>query len=269
VRDGIAKSDNAVAVRLLRDAGPANVAEWAHAAGIESRLGTDESLALGAYEVTPLEMASGFATFASGGEVASPVLVTSIVRAGGGKVELPPRPPARRAMEADEAYLVTSLLRSVVQYGTARRAAALGRPVAGKTGTTNLAKDAWFVGYSTDIVTAVWVGHDDALPLGPAESGAVSALPAWITFMKAAHEGRPVTDFSRPGTVVTARVDPATGLLARNEDSAVEEEFLEGTAPTEVSPEPDAGVRAPVPEKPRAKPHAHDAGVPVDEPPPF
>ncbi|HEX7668653.1 MAG TPA: PBP1A family penicillin-binding protein [Polyangiaceae bacterium] len=270
VRDGIAKSDNAVAVRLLRDAGPANVAEWAHAAGIESRLGTDESLALGAYEVTPLEMASGFATFASGGEVAQPVLVTSIVRSGGGKVELPPRPPARRAMEADEAYLVTSLLRSVVQYGTARRAAALGRPVAGKTGTTNSAKDAWFVGYSTDIVTAVWVGYDDALPLGSAESGAVSALPAWITFMKAAHEGRPVTDFSRPGNVVTARIDPATGLLARNEDSAVEEEFLEGTAPTEVSPDPDAGVpRAPVLEKPRAKPHAHDAGVPVDEPPPF
>jgi penicillin-binding protein 1A len=270
VRDGIAKSDNAVAVRLLRDAGPANVAEWAHAAGIESRLGTDESLALGAYEVTPLEMASGFATFASGGEVSAPILVTRIARAGGAKVDLPPRPPARRAMEADEAYLVTSLLRSVVQYGTARRASALGRPVAGKTGTTNQAKDAWFVGYSTDIVAAVWVGYDDALPLGSAESGAVAALPAWIAFMKAAHEGRPITDFSRPSTVVTARVDPATGLLARDEDSAVEEEFLEGTAPTELSPEPDAGVRrTPPPEKAALRHSNHDAGAPVDEPPPF
>ncbi|HVW30538.1 MAG TPA: PBP1A family penicillin-binding protein [Polyangiaceae bacterium] len=268
VRDAIAKSDNAAAIALLRGAGAAAVAEWAHAVGIESHLGADESLALGSYEVTPLEIAGAFATFASGGEVAAPVLIKSITKAGGHVIELPPKPPARRAMDADEAYLVTSLLKSVVGYGTARRAQSLGRPVAGKTGTTNASKDAWFVGYSTDIVAAVWVGYDDALPLGSSESGAVTALPAWITFMKAAHEGRPVTEFSRPSTVVTARVDPSTGLLARDEDGAVEEEFLEGTAPTEMTPPPDAGIaHAPAPQAVSA--NRRDAGVALDEPPPF
>ncbi|HVU02222.1 MAG TPA: transglycosylase domain-containing protein [Polyangiaceae bacterium] len=268
VRDGIAKSDNAVAVRLLRDSGAANVAAWAHAAGIESRLGTDESLALGAYEVTPLELTSAFATFASGGEVRPYVLVTRIAHSGGGGlVDLPKLPPARRAMEPEEAYLVTSLLRSVVLYGTAKRASSLGRPLAGKTGTTNAARDAWFVGYSTDIVCGVWVGYDDTLPLGGAESGAVSALPAWMSFMKAAHEGRAPTEFSRPPGIVTARIDPATGLLARDPDSAIEEEFLDGTVPTDVSPEPDAGTKPSAP-KPASGPRG-DAGVPVDEPPPF
>jgi penicillin-binding protein 1A len=267
VRDALAKSDNAVAERVLKDAGAANIAEWAHAAGIESKLGTDESLALGAYEVTPLELTNAFATFASGGDVSAPFLVSKIT--GGGRVlDLPPRPPSHRAMEADEAYLVTSLLRSVVQYGTARRASTLGHPVAGKTGTTNASKDAWFAGYSTDIVAAVWVGYDDALPLGPSESGAVTALPAWMSFMKAAHDGRPATEFSRPGSIVTARVDPLTGLLARDEDSAVEEEFLDGTAPSEMTPAPDAGAPHTPPAAPLRKPAARDGGVP-DEPPPF
>jgi penicillin-binding protein 1A len=255
-------------VALLRGAGAAAVAEWAHALGIESHLGADESLALGSYEVTPLELASGFATFASGGEVAPPILVKSIMKSGGKSVDLPEKPPARRAMDPEEAYLVTSLMKSVVAYGTARRAQSLGRPVAGKTGTTNAAKDAWFVGFSTDIVAAVWVGYDDALPLGSGESGAVTALPAWITFMKAAHEGHPVTEFARPSTVVTARVDPATGLLARDEDGAVEEEFLEGTAPTEMAPPPDAG--APRPEGHASKPRSgRDGGVAQEDPPPF
>ncbi len=265
VREALARSDNAAAVQVFRNAGAANVAEWAHAAGIESRLGTDDSLALGAYEVTPLELANGYATFASGGEIAPPVLVTRIARSGGQPVTLPPKPPARRAMEPDEAYLVTSLLRSVVTSGTGRRALSLGRPVAGKTGTTNLSKDAWFVGYSTDIVAAVWVGYDDALPLGSAESGAVTALPAWVEFMRAAHEGRPVTEFARPESIVTVRVDPATGLLPRDEDTAVEEEFLDGTAPTEVEPAADAGVRAPAPPLPATAPAG--SAEPPDEPP--
>jgi penicillin-binding protein 1A len=267
VRDAIAKSDNAAAITVLRGAGADAVAEWAHAVGIESHLGADESLALGSYEVTPLELAGGFATFASGGDVAAPLLVKTITKSGH-PVELAPKPPARRAMDPDEAYLVTSLLKSVVTYGTARRAQSLARPVAGKTGTTNASKDAWFVGYSTDIVTAVWVGYDDALPLGPGESGAVTALPAWISFMKAAHEGRPVTEFARPSTIVTARIDPSTGLLARDEDGAIEEEFLEGTAPTEMSPPPDAGAPHPAEARPAAATR-RDAGVPQDEPPPF
>jgi penicillin-binding protein 1A len=272
VRDAVARSDNAAAIKVLRDAGPANVVEWAHAAGIDSKLGADESLALGAYEVSPLEITNAFATFASGGEVAPPVLVAKIAGPGGREVPLPPRPPTRRVMDPDEAYLVTSLLRSVVQYGTGRRAQVLGRPVAGKTGTTNEAKDAWFVGYSPEIVVGVWVGYDDALPLGTTESGAVTALPAWISFMKAANEGKPVTEFAKPSSIVTVRVDPATGLLARDgEDGAVEEEFLDGTAPTDVAPAPDAGAPGPrAPTQASQPKRPADAGTAaVEEPPPF
>jgi penicillin-binding protein 1A len=268
VRDAVARSDNAAAVRVLRDAGAAAVVEWAHALGIESRLGADESLALGSYEVTPLELANAFATFASGGERASPVLVTRMIGPGGASLALPPKPPARPVMEADEAYLVTSLLRSVVAYGTGRRALAVQHPVAGKTGTTNQSKDAWFVGYSTDLVVAVWVGYDDALPLGSSEAGAVTALPAWVSFMKGAQADRPKSEFARPSSIVTVRVDPATGLLPREgSDSAIDEEFIDGTAPTEIAPAPDAGAApAPTPRRnPKPRP---DAGIP-EEPPPF
>jgi penicillin-binding protein 1A len=264
VRDAVARSDNAAAVHVLRIGGAENVITWAHALGIESKLGATDSLALGAYEVTPFEMASAFASLASGGEVSAPSVVSRIQRAGT-PLGLPPRPPARRVLPREEAYLVTSLLESVVDYGTARRARALGRPVAGKTGTTNDSKDAWFVGYSTDVVAAVWVGFDDARSLGKSESGAVTALPAWISFMKAAHQGRPVTEFVRPGSIVGARIDPLTGLLARDAERGIEEVFLDGTAPSTLSPDPDASV-ASSSQSPAAPPD--DAGTP-DEPPPF
>jgi len=273
VRDALAKSDNDAATRIFTDAGPPNVVAWAHALGFESKLGTERKLlALGGYTVKPIEMANGFAVFASGGEVATPVLISKISR-GGTPVELPARPPVRRAMEEAEAYLVTSLMRSVVTSGTGKRALALGRPVAGKTGTTDDAWDTWFVGYSTDYVCAVWVGYDDNLPLGPLESGASTALPAWVSFMKAAHEGRPVTEFVRPPSIVTARIDHATGLLPRNEDTAIEEEFLDGTVPTEIAPlaadagAPPASVTPPV--VPPVATGTMPNPEPIGEPPPF
>jgi penicillin-binding protein 1A len=140
-------------------------------------------------------------------------------------------------------------------------------PVAGKTGTTNQSKDAWFVGYSTDLVVAVWVGYDDALPLGSSEAGAVTALPAWVAFMKGAEADRPQSEFARPSSIVTVRIDPTTGLLPREgSDSAVDEEFIDGTAPTEVAPLPDAGVAPAKPEG--ARKQKPDAGT-AEEPPPF
>jgi penicillin-binding protein 1A len=242
VRDAIAKSDNDAAVAVYKDVGPANVVEWAHALGIASRLEPNASLALGAYEVTPLEITNAYASFASGGEYASPVFITKIEGPQGKSFAMPLDPPRRRVMAEDEAYLTTSLLRSVVQAGTARRAAGLGRPLAGKTGTTNDAKDAWFVGYSTEIVAGVWVGYDEPTPLGWGEAGATTALPAWMDFMKAAHGSRPVTEFPRPGSVIVTRVDPATGLLAyEGQENSADEEFLDGTVPTQTAA-PDAGA---------------------------
>jgi penicillin-binding protein 1A len=248
VREALAKSDNAAAERVLEIVGAANVVQWARALGIESRLAPTPSLALGAYEVTVLELANAFATFASGGTYASAVLVTKIVGPDGREIQLPEQPPARRVLEPEEAYLTTSLLQEVVRSGTGRRALSLRRPVAGKTGTTNDAKDAWFVGYSTEMVAAVWVGYDDALPLGSGEQGSVTALPGWIEFVRAAHERRPATDFARPSGVVSVHVDPATGLLPyAGQTDAVAEEFLPGSVPTQSAEPPmdaDAGPEA-------------------------
>jgi penicillin-binding protein 1A len=141
-------------------------------------------------------------------------------------------------LSPEEAYLTTSLLESVVKSGTGRLAQAIGRPIAGKTGTTNQVKDAWFVGYSTDLCTAVWVGYDDALPLGAQESGTRTALPAFVDFMTAAHENRPRTEFPRPPGIVTALIDPTTGYLPEpGQANAIEEEFLDGTVPQTVAPQ--------------------------------
>ena len=258
VRNAIAQSDNDAAARLLEDVGAPNVVAWAHALGIESELGATPSLALGAYEVTPLEIVNAFATFANGGELEPPRLILRIVAPGGVELPLPAAPPRRRVMTPEEAYLTTSLLESVVERGTAQRARALGRPVAGKTGTTNQAKDAWFVGYSSELVAGVWVGYDDPMPLGWGESGALTALPAWVSFMKAAHEGHPATDFPRPSGIAVVSVDPATGLLAYpGQADAIEEEFLDGSAPTEAATV-DAGA-------PAASPSADAGAEPDDE----
>jgi penicillin-binding protein 1A len=241
LRDALAQSVNVAAVWSLDKVGASNVVAWAHALGVESKLGADLSLALGAYEVTPREMAAAYATFAAGGVYEEPVLIKKIVGPSGVEIPLPPRPPSRRVMEEAEAYVVTSLLTSVVQYGTATRAKVLARPIAGKTGTSNQAKDAWFVGYSTDIACAVWTGYDDPLPM-PGEAGATAALPAFIDFMRDAHKKRPPADFPVPGGVVRVSIDPATGLRAYPEQpDALEEVFLAGTEPTEVAV-PDAGA---------------------------
>ena len=268
VRDAIAKSDNDAAEFLLKEVGAPNVVTWAHALGIESDLQPTPSLALGAYEVTPLELVNAIATFATGGELEPP---KSLLAVEGAALPVPAsRVPRHRVMSVEEAYLATSLLEAVVERGTGQRARALKRPLAGKTGTTNLAKDAWFVGFSTELVAGVWVGYDEPMALGWGESGAQTALPAWVSFMKAAHEGHPVTEFPRPGGIVVAHVDPATGLLAYpGQTDAVDEEFLEGTAPTEVAAvdagAPDAGA---APDAGTDDETAEAAGGPLPETPP-
>jgi len=236
LRDALAISDNAAAQKVLEEVGAANVIDFAKALGIESPLAPTPSLALGAYEVTPLELTAAVATFAAAGEYRPPVLVKRITDSSGHELLLPPQPPARQVIPAEEAYLITSALTSVVKAGTAKSASSLQRPLAGKTGTTNQAKDTWFVGYSTDFVAGVWVGYDEAMPLGYGEAGAVTALPIWIAFMKSAESGRPAVDFPRPPGIVSVRIDPVTGLLATPEmGEGIDEEYLDGTAPTEQS----------------------------------
>lgn len=237
LREVLANSVNVGAVRVLEDVGPASVVDWAKALGITSTLKPDLSLALGSYEVRPIELAGAYATFAAGGMYEEPALVTRIVGPDGKDVPLKEAPPARRVLDPAEAYVTTSLLESVVDHGTATRAKALNRPVAGKTGTSNEAKDAWFAGYSTEIAAVVWVGFDDNRPLGSGEAGAQTALPAWIALMKVAHENKPRAEFPKPPGVVTLAIDPKTGRRASAEtEGAIDEVFLEGTEPSEDAP---------------------------------
>jgi penicillin-binding protein 1A len=236
LREALAHSVNVAAVTVLEDVGPANVVDWAKALGIESTLKPDLSLALGSYEVRPIELAGAYATFAAGGLYEEPRFVTRIVGPDGKDVELKQPPPPRRVLEPAEAFVITNMMESVVDHGTAQRAKSLGRRVAGKTGTSNESKDAWFAGFSPEIAAVVWVGYDDNKPLGSGEVGGSTALPAWIQVMDAAHKGKPRAEFARPPGVVTVAIDPRSGKLkAEGAEDAMDEVFLAGTEPTEVA----------------------------------
>lgn len=250
LREALANSVNVAAVRVLLDVGPANVLVWAQALGIESPMKPDLSLALGSYELRPVELAGAYATFAAGGTYEEPHAVIRITGPDGRDVALPPPPSPRIVLDESEAYVITNMLTSVIDHGTGARAKSLGRPLAGKTGTSNGPKDTWFAGYSTEVAAVVWIGYDDGRSLGAGEQGAVTALPAWMAFMKAATDGRPRVDFARPPGVVTVAIDQRTGALPYSDDDAVVDEiFLAGTEPTQAAeppslPQDDAGVNA-------------------------
>jgi penicillin-binding protein 1B len=188
------------------------------------------ALALGSFEVTPIELAAAYATLASYGERRAPTAVRAIVDRAG-QVGEPARTRAA-AIRADEAFLITHLLRGVVDRGTGAAARALGVEgvVAGKTGTTNDGRDAWFVGYTPRLVALVWVGFDesDVLKL----SGGQAALPIWSDFMRAAMTVLPSGGFTVPATVTFRDVDPVNGKLAtRYCPLPFQEAFLMGTEP--------------------------------------
>jgi penicillin-binding protein 1A len=232
LRTALAESINTVAIRLMADIGTDAVIDTARKLGIKSELTTDLSLALGASGVTPLEMANAYATFPAAGKYAEPVLVTAIGAEG-----VPAQAPAE-VMPPDVAFLMTQVMTSVIQEGTARRAAGeIHRPAAGKTGTTNSHRDAWFIGFTPELCVAVWVGFDDMQKLGRGEQGARVALPIWITFMKEALKNQPARPFVQPPGVVVQRIDPRTGLLApAGAATAIDEYFLTGTEPTQTAP---------------------------------
>ena len=240
LRQALARSINMVAIRVIEDVGVHDVAEFARQDGITTKLEEDMALALGASGVRPIELTNAYATFAAGGRWAPTRIVSKIVAPDGTRVQLPPGEPARDVMTPSEAYVMTSMLRSVVTEGTGSPAQRLERAVVGKTGTSNEARDAWFVGYSPSVVAGVWVGFDDSRSLGKRETGTRTALPVWIDVMDAADKTPKETDFAMPSGVTRARVDPASGLLAyEGQEDAFEEVFLTGTAPVEVANPPD------------------------------
>ena len=180
-----------------------------------------------------MELTNAYATLAAQGKRAQPILVDAI----GTTAE--PRPLPEQTIQPDVAYLITSVMQSVIEEGTAASARGkLKRPAAGKTGTTTSERDAWFIGYTPDIVVGVWVGFDDMRDLGRGEQGARSALPIWIETMNGALKGVPPKPFPQPPGVETVRIDPVTGLLAApGATNGIDEVFLAGSAPKEVAPQ--------------------------------
>ena len=244
MRTALALSRNAVTVRLLEDIGLSRAVDFARRAGITSPINDDYTSALGSSVVTPIELTSAYATFCAQGIHSDPILIKSVVDGRGAVLEAYEPDPEQR-IDQTTAYLVTSLLKSVVEEGTGRGAKGLGKPLAGKTGTTNNYVDAWFVGYSPNIVTGVWVGYDNAAAsLGERETGARAALPIWIGVMAKALADAPAEDFLVPEDVTFVKIDPATGLLAREDaPDAYLDVFRKGTEPTKYAAK-ENGVKA-------------------------
>ncbi len=293
MRDALTDSINVVSVKILEQIGVNYAIEYAKKLGITSPLAANLTLALGSSSLTPMELTSAYAVFASGGYRTTPYFITKVVDGSGKVLEeilaagysgvfadflcrqnnrfrgaarpvgpawpvVPGEPvplnavvpaetaglQARRELRSSTApgavqvispetsYVITNLLQSVVNSGTGQSARALGRPVAGKTGTTNDMKDAWFVGYVPQLVAGVWVGYDHERSLGAGGSGGQAAAPIWTDFMQRALANTPVKTFQPPPDVTFAVINPKTGLLARpGTANSVRECFIAGTEP--------------------------------------
>ncbi len=234
VRAAVEDSLNIPTVRVALDVGLDQVLSLARAMGVRGRLSAVPSLALGAFEVTPLELATVYATVAAGG-LRPPVHSLTAVVTPGGQLLTAPLPDPVRALSAESAYLLTSVLQGVVDRGTGSgaRHQGLTDPLAGKTGTTNDRRDSWFVGYSPDRVSLVWVGYDDNSK--SRLSGSRAALPIWARFTYAMRPEGGYPAFEQPRGIVTAVVDPLSGELATGRcPSYLTEVFREGNIPNRV-----------------------------------
>jgi penicillin-binding protein 1A len=244
LRDALAFSRNVVSVRLLNDIGVERGVKYFKRFGFApEQLKPNLSLSLGTAELTPLEMATGYAVFANGGYLVKPYIIDRIEDYNG-QVVLKTEPPklcadcdqgqpleldenaddsnfsldsqsAPRVIDPQNAYQVSSMMRDVIRIGTGKPAQVLRRKdLSGKTGTTNDVKDVWFAGFNTRIVTAVWMGTDKNDSLGNSESGGSLALPIWIDYMRVALKDVPQSMMKQPSGMVTVRVDKSSGRLA-------------------------------------------------------
>ena len=236
LRVALNHSRNVVTIKLMQAVGVQKVIAVAQRMGIASPLAPDLTLALGSSSVTLQELTSAYGAIADGGVRHDPLTILS-VRDRTGRVLEEHAPTAAEVLSRESAHVLTSMLQTVVSDGTGWKVKELGRPVAGKTGTTNDYVDAWFMGFTPDLVTGVWVGLDRRESLGWHETGSRAAIPIWLDFMTAAVEGRPASVFPVSPGVVFAKIDPERGVLASPESfDAVVEVFRAGTVPTAVAP---------------------------------
>lgn len=239
LRNALAKSVNVVTVKILQDIGVDYSIRYARKLGITSNLERNLSIALGSSGVSLLELVKAYSVFNNSGELIQPVFVTKIVDKKGQVFEESIL-EKEQVIDKSTAYIMTSLLESVVKSGTGRKALELNRPAAGKTGTTNNLNDAWFVGYTPQYTAGVWIGFDEESSLGKGETGGTTACPIWLEFMKKALVSKPVQVFDVPEGIVFAKVDAVTGRLAgpKNQNS-IFECFKEGNLPPDPATQPD------------------------------
>ncbi len=230
LRTALTHSRNIVTVKLLQEIGIRTAVQTARDLGITSPLAENLSMALGSSGMSLLEITGAYSVFASGGERIPPTAIRSIQNRHG-ETLFTHNPEVTRPITSGVASTITSLLESVVEEGTGEPVKALGRPVAGKTGTTNDYVDAWFIGYTPQLVTGVWVGRDDHAPLGINETGSRAAIPIWLQFMQEAHAGQPILNFPVSSEVVYLKVSPETGEPADFLDTDTRFEITLDTPP--------------------------------------
>ncbi len=231
LRQAMAKSLNVSTAKVGEKVGFQRVVDLWDSLGMPSRLEPYPSLVLGTFEVTPLELATAYAVIANGGTRVEPRYFTSVQDSEAATVDAPEH-DRNWVVHAETAFLVTDLMRSAIDQGTGREIRARGfkADAAGKTGTTDDTRDAWFVGFTPDVLAVVWVGYDDNRKLGL--TGGQAALPIWTRFMKSAVAGREKLSFEPPSGITHARIDPVTGMIAREScPNPVNEVFLTGTEP--------------------------------------
>ncbi len=257
MRVGVEQSRNLMTIRVAQAIGLEHVVDTARDFGITDKLPPYMSGALGVAETTPLKLTAAYAMLVNGGLRVTPTLVDRVQDRNGRTIyradrrpcpdceadawanqPMPALPDERpRVVDAATAFQMVSILQGVVERGTGRRILGLGRPLAGKTGTTNDSNDCWFIGFSPDLVVGVWFGFDTPRTLGPNETGASVAVPPFRDIMEAALKGEPAIPFRVPPGIKLVRVDPASGLPVRpSERGAIWEAFKPGTEPSADQP---------------------------------
>lgn len=231
----LAYSLNTISVQLVVSFGLDRLIEILRGFGVESAIPRHISISLGTPDLTLLEIASGYAGIAAGGRRVTPRFFDLVTDTSGRVVEdLRDAPAGPQVISPEVAYVTVNLMKGVVQRGTARYAATVGRPAAGKTGTSANYRDVWFTGFTADLLAAVWIGRDDSTPIGDKITGGGVAVPIWVEFMQKAHPRTPIRDFPVPPNVSFARVEPWSGDpagVSADPASAVWMPFVRGTQP--------------------------------------
>lgn len=231
LRTALTHSRNVVTIKLLQHIGVAKAIEMARRMGIQSEMANNLSIALGSSGVTLYDLVKAYSVFANQGKLIEPVPIRMILNRDNDMIYTP-QIESKQVISPGLATIVTDLMQSVVEHGTGRKVRVLNRPLAAKTGTTNNYIDAWFMGFSPELVTGVWVGKDRDEPMGVNETGTRTAVPIWLRYMEEALKGRPVKNFPVSEEVVYMKVDPETGHAASFDDpNARLEMFLRDNLP--------------------------------------